>query len=60
MMRSYLLLLLTNPTMSIDEWVDELRRIPFHAIISGFEPGDTPDVGKKEIYNYWRKCYYKT
>jgi len=45
MMRSYLLLLLTNPTKSIDEWVDELRRVPLYAIISGFEPGDTPGVG---------------
>lgn len=38
MMRSYLLLLLTNPTMSLDGWVDELRRVPLYAIISGFEP----------------------
>lgn len=45
MMRSYLLLLLTNPTMSIDEWVDELRRVPLYAIVSGFKPGDTPGVG---------------
>jgi hypothetical protein len=45
MIRSYLLLLLTNPTMSIDEWVDELRRVPLYAIISGFKPGDTPGVG---------------
>lgn len=37
MMRSYLLLLLTNPTMSIDKWVDALRRIPLYAILSGFE-----------------------
>lgn len=45
MMRSYLLLLLTNPTKSLDHWVDELRRVPLYAIISGFEPGDTPGVG---------------
>nr|WP_239588346.1 transposase [Gracilibacillus alcaliphilus] len=45
MMRSYLLLILTNPTMSMDEWVDELRRVPLYAILSGFEPGDTPGVG---------------
>lgn len=45
MLRSYLLLLLTNPTMSITEWVDELHRVPLYAILSGFEPGDTPGVG---------------
>lgn len=41
MMRSYLLLILTNPTMSITKWVDELRRVPLYAILSGFEPGNT-------------------
>lgn len=45
MLRSYLLLLLTNQTMSITEWVDELRRVPLYAILSGFVPGDTPGVG---------------
>lgn len=45
MMRSYLLLILTNPTMSITKWVDELVRVPLYAILSGFEPGDTPGVG---------------
>lgn len=41
-MRSYLLLILTNPTMSITKWVEQLHRIPLYAILSGFEPGDTP------------------
>lgn len=45
MMRSYLLLILTNPTMSITGWDEHLRRVPLYAIISGFEPGDTPGVG---------------
>lgn len=45
MMRSYLLLLLTNPAKSITEWVDELRRVPLYAILSGFEPGNTPGIG---------------
>lgn len=45
MMRSYLLLLLIFPTISIDDWVDLLYHVPLYAILSGFEPGDTPGVG---------------
>lgn len=45
MLRSYLLYLLVQPTLSITEWVDQLRRVPLYAILSGFEPGDTPGVG---------------
>jgi hypothetical protein len=43
--RSYLLMLLTQQTTSITRWVDELRRVPLYAILSGFEPGSTPGVG---------------
>src|SRR5699024_4238318 len=45
MMRSYLLLVLTNPTMSVTKWVDELKRVPLYAILSGFEPGNIPGIG---------------
>src|SRR5699024_5128094 len=45
MMRSYLLLILTNPTMSVTKWVDELKRVPLYAILSGFEPGNIPGIG---------------
>ncbi len=45
MMRSYLLFLLTNPTIGITKWVDQLYRVPLYAIISGFEPNDIPGVG---------------
>ncbi len=45
MMRSYLLLILTNPTMSITKWVEHLKRVPLYAILSGFLPGDTPGIG---------------
>jgi hypothetical protein len=45
MLRSYLLFLLTNPTIGITEWVNELYRVPLYAIISGFEPSDIPGVG---------------
>lgn len=45
MMRSYLLYLVIQPTTNITDWVSQLRRVPLYAILSGFEPGDTPGVG---------------
>lgn len=55
MMRSYLLLILTNPTMSITKWVDELRRVPLYAILSGFEPGNTPGIGT--FYDFFKRLW---
>src|SRR5699024_4941317 len=45
MLRSYLLMLLTNPAIDVTEWVNELHRVPLYAILSGFEPGDVPGIG---------------
>ena len=45
MLRSYLLMLLTRQGYSITSWVDELRRVPLYAILSGFTPGKTPGIG---------------
>lgn len=50
MIRSYLLSLFVQPTKGITHWVDQLRRIPLYAILSGFEPGDTPGVGTFEDF----------
>lgn len=55
MMRSYLLLLLAKPTLSITEWVDELYRVPFYAIMSGFEPGNVPGIGT--FYDFFRRLW---
>src|SRR5699024_6371913 len=44
-MRSNRCLILTNPTMSVTKWVDELNRVPLYAILSGFEPGNIPGIG---------------
>ncbi|MBW8352200.1 transposase, partial [Bacillus sp. IITD106] len=55
MMRSYLLLLLAKPTLSITEWVDELHRVPFYAIMSGFEPGDVPGIGT--FYDFFHRLW---
>lgn len=45
LLRSFLLMLLTRKAYSITAWVDELRRVPIYAILSGFEPRKTPGVG---------------
>ena len=55
MFRSYLLFLLTNPTIGITKWVDELYRIPLYAILSGFEPGDVPGVGT--FYDFFQRLW---
>ena len=43
--RSFLLFLLTNPSIGLTAWVEELHRVPLYAILSGFEPGDIPGIG---------------
>jgi hypothetical protein len=45
MLRSYLLFLMAKPEVGITEWVNEMKRYPLYAILSGFEPGDVPGVG---------------
>jgi len=55
MMRSYLLFLLTNPSIGITKWVDQLHRIPLYAILSGFEPGDIPGVGT--FYDFFDRLW---
>jgi hypothetical protein len=57
MLRSYLLFLLTNPTIGITKWVDELYRVPLYAILSGFEPGDIPGVGT--FYDFFCRLWGK-
>jgi len=55
MLRSYLLFLLTNPTIGITKWVDEMHRVPLYAILSGFEPGDIPGVGT--FYDFFQRLW---
>ena len=53
--RSYLLLLMTNPTMGLTEWIHEMRRTPIYALLSGFEPGDLPGVGT--FYDFFKRLW---
>ena len=53
-LRAYLLMLQVGRT-SITAWVDDLRRVPLYAIISGFEPGHTPGVGT--FYDFFARFW---
>ncbi|MBA9087375.1 hypothetical protein FHR92_003859 [Fontibacillus solani] len=48
-------LLMTKLGMSVDNWVRVLRTLPVYAILSGFEPGDTPGVGT--FYDFFRRLW---
>ena len=54
MLRSYLLSIAVNHP-AITEWVEQLRPVPAYAIISGFEPGDTPGVGT--FYDFFSRLW---
>jgi len=53
MLRSFILFLLTNPTIGLTEWAVQLHRVPLYAILSGFEPGDVPGVGT--FYDFFER-----
>jgi len=55
MLRSYLLFLMTNPEIGVTEWINEMKRIPYYAILSGFEPGDIPGVGT--FYDFFKRLW---
>jgi hypothetical protein len=55
MLRSFLLFLLTHPEIGITAWVDQLRRVPLYAILSGFTPGDIPGVGT--FYDFFARLW---
>ncbi len=53
--RSFLILLMTNPTMGITEWVNEMKRTPLYAILSGFPFDDIPGVGT--FYDFFERLW---
>jgi len=55
MLRSYLLFLMTKPEIGITDWISEMQRIPYYAIISGFEPGNFPGVGT--FYDFFKRLW---
>jgi len=55
MLRSYLLFLMTNPEIGLTEWINEMQRVPYYAILSGFEPGDFPGVGT--FYDFFKRLW---
>lgn len=55
MLRSYLLFLMTNPEIGLTEWINEMQRVPYYAILSGFEPGNFPGVGT--FYDFFKRLW---
>lgn len=55
MLRSFLVFLFTNPSIGISEWVNELKRVPLYAVLSGFTPGDTPGIGT--FYDFFNRLW---
>ena len=55
MLRSYLLFLMTKPGIGVTEWINEMKRVPYYAILSGFEPGDIPGVGT--FYDFFKRLW---
>lgn len=55
MFRSLLLFIKTNPTIGITEWINEMKRTPLYAILSGFEVGDVPGVGT--FYDFFKRLW---
>jgi len=55
MLRSYLLFLMTKPEIGVTEWINEMKRVPYYAILSGFEPGDLPGVGT--FYDFFKRLW---
>jgi len=55
MLRSYLICLMTNPEMGITEWINEMKRTPIYAILSGFTPDDLPGVGT--FYDFFSRLW---
>lgn len=53
--RSYLVLLMTNPAMGITEWINEMKRTPIYAILSGFDFDDLPGVGT--FYDFFERLW---
>ena len=54
MLRSYLLSIAVK-CFSITEWVNQLQLVPAYAIISGFDPDDTPGVGT--FYDFFSRLW---
>lgn len=55
MFRSFLVFLLTNPEKGLTEWVNEMKRTPIYAILSGFPLGDIPGVGT--FYDFFKRLW---
>ncbi len=53
-LKSYLLMIKTGET-SVTKWCNSLKLNPLYAILSGFDPLDTPGVGT--FYDFFNRCW---
>lgn len=55
MFRSFLIFLMTNPEKGITEWINEMKRTPIYATLSGFDLQDIPGVGT--FYDFFKRLW---
>lgn len=55
MFRSFLVFLMTNPEIGLTEWINEMKRTPIYAILSGFPLDDLPGVGT--FYDFFKRLW---
>lgn len=55
MFRSFLVFLMTNPEIGLTEWINEMKRTPIYAILSGFPLDDIPGVGT--FYDFFERLW---
>lgn len=55
MFRSFLVFLMTNPEIGLTEWINEMKRTPIYAILSGFSLDDIPGVGT--FYDFFERLW---
>ncbi|MCZ8511486.1 transposase [Paenibacillus filicis] len=55
LLRSFLIFLMTNPEMGLTEWINEMKRTPIYAILSGFDFDDLPGVGT--FYDFFERLW---
>jgi hypothetical protein len=46
---------MTKTEIGVTEWINEMKRIPLYAILSGFEPSEIPGVGT--FYDFFKRLW---
>ncbi|MCY9668254.1 hypothetical protein M5X11_25575 [Paenibacillus alginolyticus] len=54
LLRSFLIFLITNSEMGLTEWINEMKRTPIYAILSGF---DFDDSRRRTFYDFFDRLW---